>query len=171
MKKFLIISIIVFVILVVALCAFGVYYQNAELKNGKLYIDGNFITDENVYISVKEQRLPLIKVFEALGGKVDYEDSNIVKMTYDEKVCFLDMTEKLIWRNDMKKEALYVPFGAKSFYHEPANGDFLMDDGTLAMFLSWEFGIDDIRFYINLKKTSIEIKIESKYPVYHYNFF
>ena len=108
--------------------------QENNLRNGKVYING----EENEAILAQMHsssiRLPLLKIVQSLGMGVDQKEDGVYHITKDSNVYILYCDEDilLVKQGGDDWNLLDPPPGVSSFYCQYELGDVYLDDETLA---------------------------------------
>jgi len=125
-------------------------------KPGTLKINGVEIAQENVMIYSNYAELPLTKVMENLGMKVDWVDSDTAEITYEDKKYILTLSKVLLVEVGDKDNFNFImpPPGGHQTY-TVLEQELLLDSGTIksAMFLMGR----DVAIRINHEEQAVYI--------------
>lgn len=157
-RNFICLVVVIFLVLSVGV---ALLFKFKDLpKAGTLKINGVEIAQENVRIYPKYAELPLTKVMEGLGMKVDWVDSDTAEITYEDKKYILILSK--VWLAEVGDKdnfnLIMPPPGGRRTY-AVLEQELLLDCWTIhsAIFL-----MDDINIDIHIDREEQTVYITKK---------
>ena len=163
MKKYLwYLLISVAIIIAIILCSTVLFRENERtFEKGVLYLDDNLIANDNVFISADGVlKLPIVDIFESLGMGLEYENDNLIRITYEEKEYYLNIAEKALYKEGNPSNCICFPPDARIFYKEVIDGKLVVGYNAIKTTLQIEFGIL-VKFNVdeeNMKVTMVVVE-------------
>lgn len=130
--KVIILVVFFFLIITVGIILYN-YYQNVPI-NGTLNVNGKDITNENVIIHKYYTELPLTKVLEALGFNIEWIDDNNAKVTYNDKIFDLNISEMSLTEVGAENNFLWPAPGGTVRVCKNIDKDIILDNYAIKSF-------------------------------------
>lgn len=157
MKTKVIVLVAFFLLLIIIGIILFNYYQNVPI-NGTLNVNGKDITDKNVVIHKYYAELPLTKVLEAIGLNIEWVDDNNAKVTYNDKVFDLNISEMSLTEVGAEDNFLWPAAGGTVRVCKSIEKDIILDTFAIKSFcycagINIKFRFDRDNSYVYLTES------------------
>ena len=106
-----------------------------ESQSGTLVVNNGDAVTENVVIHFKENAnyadLPLTEVMKSLGITVDWIDSDIAEISYNDKKYVLNLAEVSLVENGKDYSFIIPAQGSTNFHYKVLEKELVLDDVTV----------------------------------------
>lgn len=126
-------------------------------KSASLYLNDSFVTNKNIYISSDGiAKFSLLEIFKCLNFSIEPQENNSIKIIYNEKEYYLNITEKAFYRKGETNNLIIIPPGSEVFSIEVIDGDLIVQAGGIVTLLQMEF---DISIKYTCDKENLRVNI------------
>lgn len=161
-KRVLICSALVLGVTIMSACFFSCQKATTSMQ-GDLVVNGEIVCQNNIDIYKNNvAHIPLVKVMQAMGFDVQWENDNVANINGYGKTLVLNVSQMSLIDVDSSHNLITPAPGSRNYYCQAASKDIIIDDNTVKSIMTL-LGID-IRIDTNLSKSIVYIYTTGNNP-------
>ena len=134
MKKVILAILSVCIIFVGILIIYKLTQPKEPIDNGVLIINGRVLEGTNVTIyDGYDAKLPLLEVISNIGFQIEWADTTIANVTFEDRTFVIDLKEKSFIENGKTFDYLVAPPGRTNYICELYENEIYLDRNTFGV--------------------------------------